>query len=315
MRLASVSTASTPRRPVGWAPPGPRPRGAAGDATLVPGDDEDLSYLTGDYRIFQLKRGHRWSLDDFATAWIALRAVRGAAMDVAQFADLGCGIGSVLMMLAWGLPHARGFGVEAQAVSHGLALRSLRFNGADERCSIALGDLREPSALPPARSCDLVTGTPPYIPVGSGLVSEKAQRGPCCFETRGGIEDYAAAAAPLLTPTGLFVACVGAWPDGRGEAAAASAGLRVERRVDVIPRAGKPTLFRVLVMGCADGPPRAMPSMPRLVPSARPEQDDVGAIESFTVRDEFGALTFEMHVARADMGLPPRPAVMQEDPR
>ena len=85
------------QRPAGWVAPGPRPRGGQGRADLVPGDDEDLAFLTGDFRIFQKKRGHRWSLDDFTTALFAIREAR-AAVDVTRAADLGCGIGSGSMI-------------------------------------------------------------------------------------------------------------------------------------------------------------------------------------------------------------------------
>jgi hypothetical protein len=58
------------KRPPGWAAPGPSPVGlqdsaaaaaaaAVADPSLQPGESETLSYLTGDWRIFQLKDGHR----------------------------------------------------------------------------------------------------------------------------------------------------------------------------------------------------------------------------------------------------------------
>lgn len=47
------------KRPAGWVAPGPRPAGQQNDPSLIPGHDEDLSFLTGDWRIFQLKQGHR----------------------------------------------------------------------------------------------------------------------------------------------------------------------------------------------------------------------------------------------------------------
>ncbi|MBL9025042.1 MAG: methyltransferase domain-containing protein [Myxococcales bacterium] len=270
-------------RRAGWLAPGPRPRGSAGRADLAPGPEEDLSFLTGDFRIFQLRSGHRWSLDDFVTAYAALQASPEATACV----DLGCGIGSVLLMLAWGLTHATLVGIEAQDVSVALARRSIAFNGVEDRCRLVHGDLREEASRLAPGTFDLVTGTPPYIPIGSGLVSNKAQRGPCCFETRGGIEDYARAAAPLLRPNGRFVACYGAQPERRGEDAARAAGLHVLRRIDVVPRAGKPVLLRVLVAAPADS------------------GEGSTRIERFAVRDQNGDITAEMHEARARMGLPP----------
>jgi hypothetical protein len=57
------------KRPPGWVAPGPSPIGlqdspaaaaaAVDDASLQPQANETLSYLTGDWRIFQLKDGHR----------------------------------------------------------------------------------------------------------------------------------------------------------------------------------------------------------------------------------------------------------------
>jgi tRNA1Val (adenine37-N6)-methyltransferase len=285
-----VRAAKTPNRPADWTPPGPSPRGAQGDPTLEPRDDETLSYLTGDFRIFQKKVGHRWSLDDFVTALVAMEEASGRAASEgagrppapARCFDLGCGIGSVLMMVAWAFPEARVQGVEAQEVSVALARRSLAFNGLEARVTVTHGDLRE---VPEERAFDLVTGTPPYIPLGSGLVSEKEQRGPCCFETRGGLEDYALTAARLLADDGVFVACGGAWPEDRGARAAVGAGLHLHRRVDVVPREGKPILFRVVVM--------------RRTPVDQPR------VERFVVRDATAAVTAQMHEARRVMGLPP----------
>ncbi len=268
-------------RRAGWVAPGPQPLGPRGRDELAPAADEDLSFLTGDFRIFQLRDGHRWSLDDFMTAYVALEA----APEAAHALDLGCGIGSVLLMVAWGLPSASLVGVEAQDVSIALARRSVAYNGVEDRCALHHGDLRDETLLPSGTTFDLVTGTPPYIPIGSGLVSSRAQRGPCCFETRGGIEDYAARAAQLLAPNGAFVACYGAYPATRGEDAVRAAGLELVRRVDVVPRAGKPVLFRVLVAR------RGAVVAPR--------------VDTFVVRDAAGAITPDMHRARERMGLPP----------
>jgi tRNA1(Val) A37 N6-methylase TrmN6 len=274
------------RRPPGWSPPGPKPRGPGGRADLAPGPAEDLSFLTGDFRIFQLKSGHRWSLDDFMTALVAIEATG----EVSRAADLGCGIGSVLMMVAWAKPGARVVGVEAQALSAALARRSIAYNGLDDRCEVRLGDLRSEATLADGPRFDLVTGTPPYIPLGHGIVSGRAQRGPACFETRGGIEDYAARAAALLAPGGRFVACAGAAPEDRADRAVLAAGLRLVRRVDVVPRAGKPVLFRVVVAERMRGDGDAAPA---------------AETRRFVVRDERAAITDDMKRARAVMGLPP----------
>jgi tRNA1(Val) A37 N6-methylase TrmN6 len=256
----------------------------------VPGPNEVLSFLSGDWRIFQRRDGHRWSLDDFMTALVAIEEGR-AANNVQSTCDLGCGIGSVLMFVAWAFPSARCVGVEAQDVSIALARRSLAYNGADDRCELRHGDLRDESLLHERASFDLVTGTPPYIPLGHGTTSEKTQREECCFETRGGIEDYALAAARLLAPGGAFVACSGAFPKDRALQAAANAGLVCTRRVTVYGKEGKPPLFVVTVM--------RHPDDPRCGPSMREE--------AFRARTADSRLPPEMHEARITLGLPPAP--------
>ena len=115
------------RRPAAWQPPGPRPEPPQDRPELWPGAGEDLCYLTGDWRILQRVRGHRWSLDDLVTAWVAAEAM---SVPPRRVADLGCGIGAVLLMLAWRFPAAQVDGIEAQAASAALARRSVARNGA-----------------------------------------------------------------------------------------------------------------------------------------------------------------------------------------
>jgi tRNA1(Val) A37 N6-methylase TrmN6 len=270
------------RRPVGWVSPGPPPTGDP-SATL-PGPDEDLCYLAGDWRIFQRRDGHRWSLDDLVTAWIAAREV--APLPPRRFADLGSGIGSVLMLLAWRFPEASGVGIEAQPLSVDLARRSLAWNGIVHRCEVRLGDLRNPGTLP-ASAFDLVTGTPPYLPPGSATESQRVQRAACAVEHRGGIEAYCTAAARLLAPGGTFVACESAAQVDRFFRAADAAGLAVVRRLDVVPREGKPPLFSVCAM--------------RLLADATPPIAD----PLLVVRDRTGQRTGAFRTVRRDMGMPP----------
>jgi len=159
------------RRPPGWVAPGPRPPLASaipGDdvpASLWPSEGEDLCWLSGDFRILQRLDGHRWSLDDLMTAWIAARAVPNAR----RICDLGCGIGTVLLFLAWRFPDAELVGVEAQPESAALARRSIAWNDVGSRVTVRDGDLRDADSVPEGPIFDLVTGTPPYFPSGTGI--------------------------------------------------------------------------------------------------------------------------------------------------
>jgi tRNA1Val (adenine37-N6)-methyltransferase len=251
-----------------------------------PGPAEDLCYLAGDWRILQRIDGHRWSLDDLVTAWVAAREM--ADRQPIHVADLGCGIGAVLMLIAWRFPTAGCLGVEAQEVSVGMARRSLAWNGIDDRCGVRLGDLRDPGMLPEGRVFDLVTGTPPYLATGTATESRRVQCGPCHFEHRGGIEAYCRAAALLLAPGGRFVACASATQTGRVAKGADSAGLAITSCLEVVPRDGKPPLFSVYAMALtaetAAGAPRT---------------------RTLVVRDRAGRRTLAFRELRAEMGMPP----------
>ena len=214
-----------PRRaPKDWVAPGPPPAG--GDDQPCAG--EELSYLCGDWRLFQKRQGHRWSLDDLVTAWVACREAPSAHTAL----DLGCGLGSVLLLCAWKLPSCSFTGIEAQADRAALARRSIRWNGVEHRAKVLDGDFRDGVE----GRFDLITGTPPYFPPGTGTVSTKPHAEACRFELRGGVEDYVAAAVPRLARGGAFVMC-GTRP----------AVPKPSLRVVVIPKAGKAPLFTVEV--------------------------------------------------------------------
>lgn len=280
------------RRPPAWQVPGPSIPFPPQDPALLPQANEDLCFLAGHFRILQRLDGHRWSLDDLVTAWAGVTHLR--AERVQRTLDLGCGIGTVLLLTAWYFPHARCVGVEAQEVSHRLACRSIRINGVEARVQAFQGDLR---VLPPEVAEErfaLVTGTPPYIPAGSGVVSTRIQCEPCRFETRGGIEAYCLAAAQVLEPQGIFAVCEGAGQESRVIAAAQVAGLRIVKTVMVIPKAGKGPLFCVYVM-CR---PAAE------APGCGPGAGALGVECRLVVRDEQDRWTDDFRALRATLGLP-----------
>jgi len=190
--------------------------------------------VTASFRLVQRRRGHRSSLDDLATAFEAARARPRAT----RYLDLGCGVGSVLLMVAWRLPEARVFGVEAQAESFALVERNVRENGLAARALLAHGDLRDVTRSWPHGPCDLVSGTPPYLPPGTALASPDPQRAAARIELRGGVEDYLAAAARVLAPGGRVVVCADGRAPERVIRGAAAASLAPARRLDVIAREG-----------------------------------------------------------------------------
>lgn len=215
------------------------PKVAFEDPLLGPLTDDRL---TRDVRVYQRKKGHRFSSDDVATAYLAHRA-RPSAQRVL---DLGCGLGSVLLCLAWKLPEARLWGVEAQAMSFELLRRNVERAGYAERVRVANEDLRTSQllhSLPP--TFELITGTPPYFPPETALDAEDEQRAYARIEYRGGVEAYIAAAAALLAPGGAFVMCGDSDVTHRTTSAASAHSLFIAERCDVFPRSGRAALFSI----------------------------------------------------------------------
>jgi tRNA1(Val) A37 N6-methylase TrmN6 len=201
---------------------------------VVSADELKSDAVTADFRLLQRRGGHRFSVDDLATAWEAVRACPEAG----SFVDLGCGVGSVLLMVAWRLPAARGFGIEAQEESFALARRNVEGNGLAVRVTLSHGDLREVTRRWSHGPVALVTGTPPYLPPGTALASPDPQRAAARLELRGGVEDYLAAAASVLSPEGRVVICADGRAPERVLRGAVAVGLSPVRRLDVVARAG-----------------------------------------------------------------------------
>lgn len=221
---------------------------------LDPGPGEQCVALTRDYRLIQGVRGHRYSVDDMLVANLAW-SHGGSPRRVL---DLGCGIGSVLLITAWSFPSAELVGLERVPAHAALARRNVRLNRCEGRAQIVAGDLRDEERVSSLGRFDLVTGSPPYFDPREGTLSKDPGRAAAHFELAGGIEDYAAAASRALHPGGVFVACAGAEPS-RGPAALERAGLTPVHTQNVVPREGKPPFLTLLVGKKGPGAPGSPP--------------------------------------------------------
>lgn len=225
----------------GWAKPGPIPPGLASGVLVEP--HETLDAISGHFRLFQLRDGHRFSTDDILTAWYGT-----SWCPTAQTAlDLGSGIGTVGMISAWRLPGAKFVTVEAQSDSIALANKSARYNGLTDRYEIRAGDFRDAGILRPDEKFDLITGSPPYFPLGAGVESEHPQKLACRFELRGTVADYCSTAAKHLASGGFFACVFPVEPAqlARVEAGANAAELVIVRRRPIVFREGDPPLIGV----------------------------------------------------------------------
>lgn len=254
------------------------------DGRPLAGPFESLDRIVGDWSLFQLKGGHRFSTDDLLTAWLSGQA----SPDALQLLDMGAGIGSVGLMALWlRPPAARLRMVEAQWVSHQLAKKTIAFNGLGDRIDAQHGDLRAIEAISaPEARYTAVTGSPPYIPVGKGVLSPHPQRAACRMELRGDVFDYAAAAARVLAPGGSLSLCHAA-DDPRPEAAIAAAGLCLWARIDVRFRRGRRPTIALFCAGWGEKPA------------------GLGLPTGLVIREDDGEFTEEYLQIRAKMGGPP----------
>ena len=204
-------------------------------------EDITLDKLIGNWKIYQLKRGHRFSVDDQMTSVIAAELVPNAK----RMLDIGAGIGSVGLMTLYKLPSDAVLTmIEAQNISHQLAKRTIAHNNLEHRTKPLFGDLRDTSQLS-GEQFPLITGSPPYIPLGKGVASPHPQRAACRMELRGSIFDYAKTAAKHLEEDGTFVVCF-AGTDPRGEESIKKAGLHLCLRQDIVFRADLPPTITIL---------------------------------------------------------------------
>ena len=255
------------------------------DWSLPPGgrlktgtQEETLDLLIGDWWIWQLKRGHRFSSDDFVTAWVAARANPQAT----RLLDLGSGVGSVGLMTLWNMQETATLrSVEVQQLSFDLAERTIKHNGLQERVELVLGDIRDASVVGETAGYDLVTGSPPYFPLGTGVVSPHPQRAAARMELHGCVFDYCRAGARSLSENGRFVFCHSA-QDDRPEQAIDAAGLKLLGRQDVV--FGESQAPMISVFECA-------------------WSGDTSSPKPLQVRDAQGKWTEEYQRVRRDMGI------------
>jgi tRNA1(Val) A37 N6-methylase TrmN6 len=228
-------------------------------------------------------------------------------------------------MVADRVPGARAVGVEAQAGSYALAERNVEKNRLGRRVSVQYGDLRDPALLDRMLQAeaafgheggfDLVTGTPPYKPLGAASLSPDSQRAHARVELRGGVEAYLAAAARVLAPQGVFVMCAQSEQAERVTSGARAVGLLPIYRVDVIPmQARKGRLFSVYAFVHAARSDAGSPVLERLcaepLQAAEPVEPEV-----LVLRDENGARTPAACALRAFFGLASDPNEPASPPR
>jgi len=274
----------------GWTKPGPIPPGAFGNGPALD-VGETLDAISGHFRLFQLAGGHRFSTDDVLTAWYGTSWSPTAS----RVLDLGSGIGTVGMIAAWRLPGAKFVTIEAQEESVRLARKSAKWNGIEERYEIRQGDFRDASILKPDERFDLVLGSPPYFPPGSGVEGDHPQKIACRFELRGDIDDYCRAASEHLAPGGFFACVFPVRPPEqleRVKRAARLAGLSLARMRGIILSEGDEPLIGLFGMMRSEDLPEAM-------------RDQTWTEPDLIIRRRDGSVHPEYSAVKLSFGFPP----------
>jgi tRNA1(Val) A37 N6-methylase TrmN6 len=161
--------------------------------TAVPAQAID-SLLDGRVKVAQPADGYRVAIDAVLLA-AAVDAASGASV-----LDLGCGVGSVGLCLAWRRPDLMITGIDREPVFAAAARANAATNGMNDRLQIVESDVRNP--LP--RKFDHVAMNPPYLKAGTATVSAHPLKAAATAESEAKLTDWIAAARDALKPGGIL---------------------------------------------------------------------------------------------------------------
>jgi tRNA1Val (adenine37-N6)-methyltransferase len=160
-------------------------------------EEETLdTILDGRLRVFQKKKGYRFSLDSILLAHFVFLKPHTRAI------DLGCGSGIILFILAKRFPDINFSGLEIQENLAALAQKNTQINNLGNRIKIFYGDARIINNIYPTHSFDAVIFNPPYRKLSSGRINPHPEKAIARHEIKGSLKDFLKAAKYLLKPAG-----------------------------------------------------------------------------------------------------------------
>ncbi len=156
--------------------------------------------LNGLVRVYQKKKGYRFSIDSILLAHFA------SLKKHARFIDIGCGSGVILLILAKRYPDTRGVGLEVQENLAVMARKNSLMNNLQGRIEIIRGNARHVKHIFEERSFESVVFNPPYRKLNSGRINPHEEKAIARHEIKGSLKDFLNAATYLLKSKGRVFA-------------------------------------------------------------------------------------------------------------
>jgi tRNA1(Val) A37 N6-methylase TrmN6 len=155
------------------------------DPAAAGAEDEEMpvtedGFLGGKVRLRQPEKGYRAAIDPVLLA-AAVPAEGGE-----RALDIGAGVGTAGLLLAWRVAGLRVTGMEIDPAMLRLASENARLNNLDDRVEFMVGDLSRPPARLAPGSFDHVLANPPYLEADRATASSEASRAGARIEGRAG---------------------------------------------------------------------------------------------------------------------------------
>jgi len=167
-------------------------------AEILLAADERLDEVNEDLVLIQKKNALAFGTDAFLLSAFLRPATRERAV------ELGCGNGIISLLAATRGRFSHITAVEIQAQMADLAARNVACNHLSDRVLVLESDVRLLNAATLGGEVGVVFANPPYMRTDSGAASPYGAKEIARHETKGGIREFAAAAARTLKYGGLF---------------------------------------------------------------------------------------------------------------
>jgi tRNA1Val (adenine37-N6)-methyltransferase len=156
--------------------------------------------LNGSFRLYQNKKGYRFSLDSLLLAhFVSLKNIKNVI-------ELGCGNGVVTLILARVFSNVNFTCVEIQEDLADLAKKNVHINSLENNVTILKADASKIKNYFPPQSNDAIYFNPPYRKLNSGRINPDSERAIARHEIKGSLTTFLKAAQYLLKPSGKLFA-------------------------------------------------------------------------------------------------------------